>query len=161
MFNSNIWPNSAPLRDICFQNVSDLNLWGVIKVKCNRINGLPIYAFLLMFNSNIGHNSVPLQDIMLQNLSDLNFGLSRSLKVIGDGVVGLFIYGFVLKYTRSHISTSHRLPLIGTRFGNAFPNFSPFRSTIARFPDNWACWFLHRVNSEFKIFEKKIFKIGN
>ncbi len=26
MFNGNIWPNSAPLQDISFQNLSDLDI---------------------------------------------------------------------------------------------------------------------------------------
>ncbi len=34
-----------------------------LKVKCNSVIGLTIYALLLMFNSNIWPNSTPLQDI--------------------------------------------------------------------------------------------------
>ena len=54
-FNSNIWPSSAPLRDISFQNLSDLDfdLSRSLRVKCDSVIGLPIYAFLLVFNSNI------------------------------------------------------------------------------------------------------------
>ncbi len=55
-----------------------------LKVKCDSVIELPIYAFLLMFISNIWPNSAPLQDIRLQNLSDLEFDLSRSLKVKCD-----------------------------------------------------------------------------
>ena len=56
VFNSNIWPNSAALRDISLWNLSDIDIdlsFKVTEVKCNHTNGLPIYAFLLMFNSNI------------------------------------------------------------------------------------------------------------
>ncbi len=55
MFNSNIWPNSAPLQDIRLQNVSDLefDLSRALKVKCDIVIGLNTYAFLLMFNINI------------------------------------------------------------------------------------------------------------
>ncbi len=35
---------------------------------------------------------------MLQNLSDLDFDLSMSLKVNCDGVIGLPIYGFLLRF---------------------------------------------------------------
>ncbi len=42
------------------------------------------------------HNSAHSQDIRLQNLSDLEFDLSWSLKVKGDGDIGLPIYGFLL-----------------------------------------------------------------
>ena len=89
MFNSNIWPNAAPLQVIRLQNLSDLefDLSRSLKVKCDSVIGLPIYAFLLMFNSSIWPNSAPLQDIRLQNLSDLKLGLSRSLKVKCDSVI--------------------------------------------------------------------------
>ncbi len=40
-----------------------------LKVKCDDVIGLSLYAFLLMFNSNIWPNSAPLQDIRLQNLT--------------------------------------------------------------------------------------------
>ncbi len=81
----------APLQDIRLQKLSDLefDLSRSLKVKCDSVIGLPIYAFLLMFNSNIWPNSAPLQDIKLQNLSDLEFDLSMSLKVICDEVIGL------------------------------------------------------------------------
>ncbi len=46
--------------------------------------------------SNIGPNSAPLRDIRHWNPSDLYFGLSRSLKIKSDSVVGLAIYGFLL-----------------------------------------------------------------
>ena len=58
MFNGNIVPNCAPLRDIRLQNLSDLDLdlSRSLKVKCVSAIGLPIYGFLLMFNSNMGPN---------------------------------------------------------------------------------------------------------
>ncbi len=49
-----------------------------------------------MANSNIGPKSTPLQDVWFWNPSDLNFNLSKSLKVKGDGVIELPIYGFLL-----------------------------------------------------------------
>ena len=49
-----------------------------------------------MFNSNRGPDVAPLRDIQLQNLSDIDFDLSRSLKVICDGAIGLPNYGFLL-----------------------------------------------------------------
>ena len=45
-----------------------------------------------MFNSSIWLNSAPLQDIRLPSLSDLEFGLSRSLNVKCDSVIGIPIY---------------------------------------------------------------------
>ena len=50
MFNSNIWPNSAPLQNIMLQNMSDLNfdLSRSLKVKCDVI-GLSIYGFLFIY----------------------------------------------------------------------------------------------------------------
>ncbi len=83
MFNSNIEPNSAPLRDIRLQNFGDLDfdLSRSLKVKCEGTIGHPIHGFLLMCNSNIGPDWAPLWDINLQNLGDLEFDLSRSLKV--------------------------------------------------------------------------------
>ncbi len=58
MFNSNIGPNYAHLRDTRLQKVSDLefHLPRSLKVKCKSATGLPIYGFLLMFNSNTGPN---------------------------------------------------------------------------------------------------------
>ncbi len=67
-----------------------------LKVKCDSVFGLPIYAFPLIFNSNIWLNSTPLQNIRLQNLSDFKFDLSRSLKDICDDAIGLSIYSFLL-----------------------------------------------------------------
>ncbi len=54
MFNSNMWPNVAPLQDACVQNMSDLefDLSLSLKVKSNDAAGLPIYDFLLVLNSN-------------------------------------------------------------------------------------------------------------
>ncbi len=97
---SNIWPNSAPLWYIRLRNVSDLefDLWRSLKVKCDYVIGLYLYAFLLMFKSNIWPNYAPLQDITLRNVSDLEFDLSRSLKVKCDSVIWLPIYGFLLMF---------------------------------------------------------------
>ena len=73
----------APLQDIRFRNLSDLefDLSRSLKVKYDDVIGLSLYAFLLMFNSNMWPNSAPLQDMRLRNLSDLEFDLSTSLKV--------------------------------------------------------------------------------
>ena len=51
VFNSNIWPNSAHLRDIRLLNLSDLefDLSKSLKVKYDSVIGLPTYVFLLMF----------------------------------------------------------------------------------------------------------------
>ncbi len=102
MFNSNIWPSSAPLRDIRLQSLSDLDceLSRSLRVKCNSVIGLSIhvYAFLLMFNNNIWPSSAPLRDKRLRNLSNLEFDISRSLKVICDDVTGLSLYAFLLMF---------------------------------------------------------------
>ena len=44
MFNSNMWPNSAPLQDIRLRNLSDLvfDLAWSLKVKCDDVIGLII-----------------------------------------------------------------------------------------------------------------------
>ncbi len=91
MFNSNIWPNWAPLRDIRLQNLGDLDLdlSRSLMAKCEGAIVLPIYGFLLMFNSNIWPNIAILPVISIQNMSDLEFDLSRSLKVKCNGVFGL------------------------------------------------------------------------
>ncbi len=67
MVNSNIWPNTALLRDTSLQNMSDLDfdLSMSLKVKCHGVIGLAIYGFLLMVNSNISPNLAPLRDIRL------------------------------------------------------------------------------------------------
>ncbi len=69
----------APLQDIRLQNVSDLefDLSKSLKVICDDVIGLSIYAFLLVFNSKSWPNSALLQDIRLQNLNDVEFDLSR------------------------------------------------------------------------------------
>ncbi len=99
MFYGNM-PNSAPLQDISFRNLSDLDfdLSRSLRVKCDSVTGLPIYPFLVMFNSNIWPNSAPLWYIRLQNVSDLEFDLWRSLKVKCDDVIGLSLYAFLLKF---------------------------------------------------------------
>ncbi len=93
MFNSNLWPNSAPSQNIRARNLSDLDLDLIqsLKVKCDSVIGLPIYVFLLMFKNNIWPNSASLQYFRLQNLSDIEFDLSRSHKVKCDDVIGLVI----------------------------------------------------------------------
>ena len=103
LFNSNIWPISAPLRDIRLQSLSDLNfdLSRSLKVKCDSVIAFCIYAFLLMINSNIilvWPNTGPLQDIRLRNLSDLGIDLWRTLKIKCDDVIGLSIHGFLMIY---------------------------------------------------------------
>ena len=62
MFNSNIGPESAPLRYIRLPNIGDLDfdLSRSFNVKSDGAIGLPIYGFLSMFNSNIWPNMVPL-----------------------------------------------------------------------------------------------------
>ena len=59
MFNSNIGPNMAPLRDIKLQNLGDLefDLSRLLKVKSNGAVTLPIYDILLVSNSNFLPNS--------------------------------------------------------------------------------------------------------
>ena len=51
-----------------------------------------------MVNSNLGPNYSPLRGIRFLNLSDLEFDLSRSLKVICHGAIGLAIYDFLLMF---------------------------------------------------------------
>ncbi len=82
MLNTSIWLNFAPLRDM-FQNLSDLDfdISMSLKVKCDRVTGLPIYDFLAVSISNIWPNSAPLPDISFQIQSDFEeIDLSRSLK---------------------------------------------------------------------------------
>ncbi len=52
MFNSNIWSNSAPLRDMRLHNLSncDFDYSRLRKVKYDVGIGLLIYGFLLMSN---------------------------------------------------------------------------------------------------------------
>ena len=95
MFNSNIGPNYALLRDISFQkNLGDFDfdLSRSLKVKSSGAIGLPIYGFLLMCNSNIGPNRG------LQNLGDLEFDLS--------------IYGFLLVSNSNYMSKTCSLGVI-------------------------------------------------
>ncbi len=91
MFNGNIGPNSAALRDIRLRNFGDLDfdLSRSLKVKCNGAIELPIYGFLLMVNSNIWPNTALFEIMSLENMSDLEFDLSRSLKVKSNGAFGL------------------------------------------------------------------------
>ncbi len=117
---TNIWPNSATLRDISLWYLSDLDidLSRSLKVKCDSVIGLPIFDFLLMFNSNIWPETAPLRDIRLRSLSDLEFDFSRSLKVKCDSVIGLPIYAFLLMFnTNSNIWLSSA-PLQDIRLWN-------------------------------------------
>ncbi len=90
MFNSNILPNSALLRDISLQNMSDLDfdLSRSVNVKYNHTIGLPVYGFLLRFTDNILPTLTHLQYISLQNLSD--FDLSSS------NVTGMLVSPYVI-----------------------------------------------------------------
>ena len=53
--NSNMWPNSDPLRDISHRNLSDLHFYlsRSLKVKWDVAAGLRMCNFLLVFNSNM------------------------------------------------------------------------------------------------------------
>ena len=64
ILSANIWRNAAPLRDIGFQNLTDLDSELERSLRTNVITLMdsPIYAFLLMLNGNIWPNSAPLQD---------------------------------------------------------------------------------------------------
>ncbi len=68
MFNSNIGPNTAPLRDIRLQNLGDLEFdrSRSLTVKSNGAFELPIYDFLLVSNSNYMSNSHRLGVIVTQ-----------------------------------------------------------------------------------------------
>ena len=63
MFNSNIWPNSAPLRDMSFQNLSDLEIDLSRSMGSNVITPIDypyiVYAFLSILNGNTWPNSIP------------------------------------------------------------------------------------------------------
>ena len=103
MFNtgSNTWPNIATLRDTATQNENNLDLPKSFKVKCDGVNRLPIYGFLLtslMFNSTIGSILAPLRDIRPCNLSDLKFDLLGSPNFKFDSAIRLPIYGFLLMF---------------------------------------------------------------
>ncbi len=54
MFNNIISPNSAPLRDISFQNMTGLDINLSASLRSNVVASMdPSYPFLLMFHSNI------------------------------------------------------------------------------------------------------------
>ncbi len=95
IFNSNIWPNSAPVQDIRLLNVGDLvcDLSKSLKVKSNGAVELPIYGFLLMFNGKLW---LPSWDIRLQNLNDLDCDLSRPNVKVSLESPYKFIYGVAL-----------------------------------------------------------------
>ena len=53
MFNSNIWPNSAPLHDLSLRNLSDLSR--SLVVKWDDVIGVAIYGFLLTYSNYISN----------------------------------------------------------------------------------------------------------
>ncbi len=116
MVNSNIEPNSPPLRDIRLWNPMTLtfDLSRLLRIKSD---GVPIfmYAFLLMVNSNVGPNSAALRDMTLWILSDLDYYLSRSLKVKSDSEVGLLIFDFLSVSNSNYISISYPLAVIAVQ----------------------------------------------
>ncbi len=199
MVNRNTWPNSAPLRDITLQTLSDLCLrpFKAIQGQIDSIIGLHIYGSLLVSNSNIWPNSAPLQDIRLRNLNDLDFDLSRSYKCLvkiprSNVTVSLDSPYMVSCWPHVYLSPFNsygpakcllpsftirsKLPKIANvpnyppndieRFkikGMPYayyqylrvPNFTPFWSTITRFPDNSGLGFLHRLQWWIWNFRKK------
>ena len=80
MFNSNIWSNSAPLKDMRLRNLSDLDIELSRSLRSNVIIQLASLHSLLLFTNDIWPNAAPLRDITLQNLSDLDLDLSKSLR---------------------------------------------------------------------------------
>ena len=110
---SNVWPNSALLRDtysapVCHTSLQNLNLTfqDHSKDKCDGTVGIPIHDFLWVFNSNIWPNSAPFRD-------------TRS-KCKCHGAVGLPICDFLLVSVINHTCICHCLAVIGTL------NFPPF-----------------------------------
>ena len=75
MFNSTIWPNSAPLQYINFWNLGDLDfhLSRSFKAKYDGVIGLPIYDFLLMYNSKYMFISPRLAVIASQKILKLPY----------------------------------------------------------------------------------------
>ncbi len=65
MSNSNLWPNSAPLRDIRLRNLSDLTLTFQSRSRSNVIMLLdsPYVISYWSLISNTRPNSAPLRDI--------------------------------------------------------------------------------------------------
>ncbi len=53
MFNSNLWPNSAPLQHIRLRHLSDLefDLTKPLKVKIDDVIGNTIHGFLLTYKA--------------------------------------------------------------------------------------------------------------
>ena len=90
----------------------------ITELKCNRINGLPMYALLLMFNSNmhVWSNPAPLQDIRLRNLEWPWRWPFKSFKV---NVMGSFDSPCMVFYWYSNSYLSHPLAHIATQ--NTFP----------------------------------------
>ncbi len=115
VFNSDIWPNSAALRDMSFWYLNDLDidLSRSLKVRCDSVIILPIYGFLLMFNSNIWPNSVPLQHMSLKSERPWiwPFKLTQGI---------WWCHWTLHKWFRidiysNHMSNSHRLALIAAQ----------------------------------------------
>ena len=77
--------------------MSDLDI-DLLRSLRSNVTGAIDSPYMLSCNSNIWSNSAPLQDIRFRNMIDLDFDLSRSLKVKCDGVIGPYIYGFLLMY---------------------------------------------------------------
>ncbi len=66
----NVWSNSAPVPNIKFRNLGDLDfdLSRPLKVKCDGVIGLLVYDLLLIFDSNMWHKLAP-----YESMSDLEF----------------------------------------------------------------------------------------
>ncbi len=104
MFNSNIRPTVALLKDTAIPYASELpfNLSRLLKVKPHCAIGLPTHNFLLVCNSNIELNSAPLRDIRLQNLSELQYDLSRSFKVKCNSAIWIPHIWFLFTYNNNN-----------------------------------------------------------
>ncbi len=100
LFHSNIWPSSFT-RYKASKSDLEFDLSMSLKVICDNVIGLAIYAFLSMFNSNLWPNSASSQNIRPQNLSDLEFDFSMfsMFSTFKCDVIGLVIHGFLLIYT--------------------------------------------------------------
>ena len=135
MCNGNICPNSVPLQDIRFRNVSDLDfdISRSFKVKCDDVIGLSIYGFL--FSMSVSHRlaALPTQDVFSYLLS------------LGPNYVKLKV----------HRTTSYwHWTLQGQRYPiyvELLPNFTLLCSLISHFPDNWP-WSVAEVEFFFLLF---------
>ncbi len=70
MFNSNMWPNSAPLQDIRLRNLGDLefDLYRLLKVKCDDVIGLAIRSVVLIYAVITGPTPTRLALMATQNV---------------------------------------------------------------------------------------------